>query len=122
MNNKRRDDYRVVYSTDVGTMCKSCGAPVNKCICHEKKNSVVRGDGNVRVRRETKGRGGKTVTSVTGIAMNEANLSELVGQLKKICGCGGTVKEGVIEIQGDHSDLLLKELEKRGIRGKKSGG
>lgn len=79
-------------------------------------------DGVLRVRRETKGRGGKTVTVITGFNIGEAQVRELAGELKKRCGTGGTVKDGVIEIQGDHRDLLLAELVKRGYKAKSAGG
>lgn len=76
----------------------------------------------MRLRRETKGRGGGTVIVITGILTTEAALKELAGALKKRCGCGGTVKNGVIEIQGDHRDLLQLELQTRGYRVKLAGG
>jgi translation initiation factor 1 len=80
------------------------------------------GDGIVRVGRETKGRKGKGVTIITGLALTETGLLELASQLKRLCGSGGTVKDGVIEIQGEHRDRLLEELRKRGYSAKKSGG
>jgi translation initiation factor 1 len=76
----------------------------------------------VRVRRESKGRGGKTVTVVSGILLDDAALKALAGELKRRCGCGGTVKEGEVEIQGDHRDLLVAELIRRGFRVKLAGG
>lgn len=79
-------------------------------------------DGTVRLRREVKGRGGGTVIVITGVPLDGAALKELAGGLKKRCGCGGTVKDGVIEIQGDHRDLLLTELQTRGYRVKLAGG
>ena len=80
------------------------------------------GDGIARVRRETKGRGGKTVTTVSGVPLGEEALKDLASALKRRCGTGGALKDGVIEIQGDHVDLLLGELEKRGFKTKRSGG
>ena len=79
-------------------------------------------DGTVRLRREVKGRGGGTVIVITGIPLADSALRELAGALKKRCGCGGTTKEGVIEIQGDHRDLLQQELQTRGYRVKLAGG
>jgi translation initiation factor 1 len=79
-------------------------------------------DGTVRLRRETKGRGGGTVIVISGIPLAGAALKELAGALKKRCGCGGTIKDGVIEIQGDHRDSLLLELQSRGYRVKLAGG
>ena len=81
-----------------------------------------RGDGIVRVRRETQGRGGKTVTTVSGLGLAEADLRELAGDLKRRCGTGGSVKDYVIEIQGDHREAIVAELEKRGYTVKLAGG
>lgn len=80
------------------------------------------GDGNVRVSRETKGRAGKGVTLITGLPLNAADLDALATQLKKRCGCGGTVKHGVIEIQGDHRDTIVAQLVDLGYRAKRAGG
>ncbi|WP_339515791.1 translation initiation factor Sui1 [Pseudomonas sp. RL_15y_Pfl2_60] len=110
----------LVYSTDTGRHCPDCSQPVDACIC--KTNRVPEGDGIARVRRETKGRGGKTVSTVSGVPLPEEPLKELATALKKRCGCGGSLKDGVIEIQGDHVELLLEELTKRGFKAKKSGG
>ena len=76
----------------------------------------------MRVGRETKGRKGKGVTVVTGVPLAGAALDELASRLKRMCGSGGTVKDGVIEIQGDHRDLLLAELAKQGWTVKRAGG
>lgn len=110
----------LVYSTDGGRHCPDCGQPVDACTC--KQTKIPAGDGIARVRRETKGRGGKTVTTITGVPLAEELLKDLASALKKRCGCGGGLKDGVIEIQGDHVDLLLDELGKRGFKAKKSGG
>ena len=80
------------------------------------------GDGVVRVSRETKGRKGKGVTLITGLPLDLKGLQKLAKQLKRRCGAGGTVKEGVIEIQGEHRDLLVAELKKQGFVVKRSGG
>lgn len=117
---KERDN-PIVYSTAHGRMCPECGRPAKDCVCRQKK-SVPVGDAVVRVGRETKGRKGKGVTVVTGVPGDEAELKELERQLKARCGAGGTVKEGVIEIQGDHRQLLLEELNKRGFKTKLAGG
>ena len=82
----------------------------------------MRKPGVVRVGRETKGRKGKGVTLVTGVPLAAAELAKLGKELKKKCGTGGTVKDGVIEIQGDHRDRLVAELEKRGWTVKRAGG
>lgn len=110
----------LVYSTDQGRHCPGCGEPKDQCRCAQ--NVLPQGDGIARVRRETKGRGGKTVTSISGVPLSEEPLRELTGALKKRCGCGGSLKDGVIEIQGDHVELLLAELQARGFKAKKSGG
>lgn len=110
----------LVYSTDSGRHCPDCAQPVDACIC--KQTRLPAGDGIARVRRETKGRGGKTVTTVSGVPLTLDALQELASALKKRCGCGGALKDGVIEIQGDHVELLLAELSKRGFQAKKSGG
>ncbi len=109
-----------VYSTEHGKMCPVCNTPVAKCEC--KKKTMPKGDGIVRVARETKGRKGKGVTVITGVPLDAAELKALGKQLKKKCGSGGTVKDAVIEIQGDHRDILVEELEKRGWEVKRSGG
>lgn len=110
----------LVYSTDQGRHCPGCGEPKDQCAC--TRNVLPQGDGIARVRRETKGRGGKTVTSISGVPLSEEPLRELASALKKRCGCGGALKDGVIEIQGDHVELLLAELLARGFKAKKSGG
>jgi translation initiation factor 1 len=76
----------------------------------------------VRVRRETQGRGGKTVTAILGVPLADEALAELARELKRRCGTGGTAKDGVIEIQGDHRDVLIPELERRGYTVKRAGG
>ena len=79
-------------------------------------------DAMVRVSRETQGRGGKGVSVITGLPLTQPQLDELARQLKKRCGCGGTVRNGAIEIQGDHRDLLVAELIRLGWAAKRSGG
>lgn len=112
---------RLVYSSATGRVCPECGKAVATCIC-KKKSASSPGDGIVRVRRECKGRGGKTVTVISGLPLNEAGVKVVAGELKKRCGTGGTVKDGVIEIQGDHRELLLAELATRGFKAKAAGG
>ena len=79
-------------------------------------------DGVVRVRRESKGRGGKTVTVITGLPLEGQALKQFVKQLKQRCGTGGTFKDGTIEIQGDHTDLIVSDLAREGFRVKRAGG
>ena len=89
-------------------MCPGCGKPVAECICRDvQADTIPAGDGIVRVSRETKGRKGKGVTLVAGIPVSASELRSLAKQLKRRCGAGGTVKDRVIEIQGDHRDLLV---------------
>jgi len=88
----------------------------------ERSPRAPRGDGVVRVRREIQGRGGKTVTTVSGVGLPEAELRELAGELKRRCGSGGSVKDYVIEIQGDHREAVVAELERRGFTVKLAGG
>nr|WP_290447224.1 MULTISPECIES: translation initiation factor Sui1 [unclassified Pseudomonas] len=110
----------MVYSTDAGRHCPDCSQPVDACIC--KQTVIPAGDGIARVRRESKGRGGKTVTTVSGVPLAEDALKDLAKALKQRCGTGGSLKDGVIEIQGDHVELLIAELVKKGFKAKKSGG
>jgi len=112
---------RVVYSTEQGRICPGCGNPVNQCICR-KQTSAPSGDGNVRVSRETKGRKGKGVTLIKGLDMDAVTLVLMSKKLKVMCGSGGTVKEGVIEIQGDYFERILDYLKKQGVRTKRAGG
>ncbi len=110
----------LVYSTDGGRHCPECSQPLGSCAC--KQSVLPEGDGIARVRRESKGRGGKTVTTISGVPLSETELKELASALKRRCGTGGALKDGVIEIQGDHVQLLIDELTKRGFKAKKSGG
>jgi translation initiation factor 1 len=112
---------RRVYSSDGGRTCPDCDRPVTDCACGAKKATTT-GDGVVRVGRETKGRKGKGVTVVTGVPLDGVELADLAKQLKNKCGAGGTLKNGVIEIQGDHRDRVVAELQKRGWTIKRSGG
>jgi translation initiation factor 1 len=118
---KKSGSSGLVYSTAHGRMCPTCRKPVADCACKREK-PAPKTDGIVRIQRETKGRAGKGVTVITGVPLNEAELEKLGKQLKQRCGTGGTVKNGTIEIQGDHRDLLLSELAKFGWGVKKAGG
>ena len=111
----------LVYSSDHGSMCPRCGMPASDCACQTHQHSA-RGDGTVRVGRQTKGRKGKGVTVVTGVPLGDAELKQLARELKQKCGSGGTVRDGVIEIQGDHRDALVADLASRGWTVKRSGG
>ncbi len=125
---------RLVYSTERDRKCPRCGWPLSNCACSGQKAASVSqkaaspktssppADGIVRLERQTKGRKGKGVTLIKGVPLASAELNELGKKLKKRCGSGGTVKDGVIEIQGDHRDRLLDELTKMGWKVKKAGG
>ncbi len=112
---------RIVYSTGIGTLCPNCLRPVRGCVCPKDTPGAAKPTA-IRVGRETKGRAGKGVTTVVGVPLSEEQLAELAAKLKKRCGSGGTVRNGVIEIQGDHRDGIVTELGKMGWQAKKSGG
>jgi translation initiation factor 1 len=112
---------RLVYSTDAGRMCPDCGKAIAACVC-KKTNTRPASSGGVRVSRQTKGRGGKTVTRVEGVPLDDDALMQLGKQLRSICGSGGTVKDGVIEVQGDHCDKVIEALKQLGFAPKRSGG
>lgn len=118
---KQKQTSRLVYSTDTGRLCPQCQRLATNCVCGKDRPAAL-GDGIVRLRRETKGRGGKAVTIVDGLPLSGADLKGLAKTLKQKCGVGGAVKEGNIEIQGDQRDLIQPELEKRGYTVKRAGG
>lgn len=111
----------LVYSTETGRICPGCHKALAQCVCKAAAKSAVAGDGAVRVMLQTKGRGGKAVTVVKGVALDAMALAVLGKQLRSACGAGGTVKDGVIEVQGDHVALVLAMLLKAGHRAKKGG-
>lgn len=102
---------RLVYSTDIGRIKEE-----------EQKTTRPAGDGIVRIQRQTSGRKGKGVCVISGIDLDDAALAKLAAELKKKCGCGGSVKEGLIEIQGDKRDLIKSLLEAKGMKVKLAGG
>jgi translation initiation factor 1 len=119
------DNSQLVYSTETGKICPSCQKPVADCTCKKKKSGSqtnIKYDGIIRIQREVKGRKGKTVTTVSGFQINANELKNLATQLKRRCGTGGSVKNGVIIIQGDHRDILITELKNRGFKAKIAGG
>ena len=111
----------LVYSTDSGRMCPTCRQAQADCRC-ALQAAPPSGDGIVRVSRETKGRAGKGVTLVRGLALDPLALMTLGKQLKTACGSGGTVKDGVIEVQGDHCDRVIELLKGQGHVVKRAGG
>jgi translation initiation factor 1 len=119
--NRRGSENRTVYSTETGRMCPHCGRPVDACVC-KKAQAQPKGDGVVRVRLESKGRRGKTVTTINGVLLASEELKKLASELKTLCGAGGALKDGVIEIQGDHAAAAIAELKKRGFNVKRAGG
>ena len=114
-------DSRPVYSTDGGRLCPQCQRQLFKCVCGSAK-PLATSDGGVRIRRETKGRGGKAVTIITGISEHPDTLKTLCKQLKQRCGVGGAVKGDTLEIQGDQRSACQKHLKKMGYEVKLSGG
>ena len=116
---------RLVYSTELGKICPLCQKSISECACKKKKSRSqpnIKIDGIIRVQREIKGRKGKTVTTVSAFQLADDELKNLAAQLKRHCGTGGSVKDGVIIIQGDHRDTLVTELKNRGFKAKIAGG
>lgn len=103
-------------------MCPQCRQPQSACRCAQLERQLPRGDGQVRVSRERAGRGGKTVTLVRGLALDEPAFVALGKRLRSACGAGGAAKDGVIEVQGDHVERVLDLLAKEGHAAKRSGG
>ena len=111
----------IVYTTGLGSVCPGCRRPVGQCACREADGRPSR-DGIARVSRDVAGRKGKGVSVVSGLPLAAPELEALAAVLKKRCGCGGTVREGRIEIQGEHRERLATELEKLGYKVKRAGG
>lgn len=118
---KRKQEPGVVYTTGLGNICPGCRRPVAACACRKADGRPLR-SGAVRVSREVAGRKGKGVSVVSGLPLAGAQLESLAGELKRRCGSGGTVRDGRIEIQGDHRDTLVNELSRRGYDVKRAGG
>jgi translation initiation factor 1 len=113
----------IVYRTGVGRICPGCRRPPAQCACKTAAGRALRADaGTVRVSRQTQSRAGKAVTVISGLPLAAAELTLLASELKRRCGSGGTVKDGAIEIQGEHRDTLVAELVRRGFAAKRSGG
>ena len=113
---------KLVYSTGGDNQCPRCGKRLDKCRCEQIDHRQPKGDGIVRIGRETKGRGGKQVTLIRGIELPEAELKALAKKLKARCGSGGSVKQGVIELQGDKRQVALEFLEAENFTVKLAGG
>ena len=120
------EDYAVVYSSETAGICPRCSKTQKKCRCKEQRAkeqvAAARCDGILRVGRATKGRKGKGVTTVTGVPLKDSELKKFAKELKMACGTGGTIKDGVIEIQGDHRDQIMDLLDKKGWKAKRAGG
>ncbi|MDZ7826832.1 MAG: translation initiation factor Sui1 [Gammaproteobacteria bacterium] len=124
---KRKQQGGLVYSTDTGRTCPGCRRPVADCVCNDRSRPRPGGagepaDGIVRIHRETKGRKGAGVTLVKGVPLADAPLAKLAKSLKSRCGVGGSVKEGVIELQGDQREKVRELLEADGYHVKLAGG
>jgi translation initiation factor 1 len=125
----KEENSRLVYSTGKGRICPECGRPASGCRCKTKKSGKAgarsagtAGDGIVRIKREVKGRKGKAVTTVSGVSLEKEDLLQLAKDLKRRCGAGGSVKDGVVVIQGDHRQTLFEEIHRLGYPVKLAGG
>ncbi len=118
------DNSHLVYSTESGRVCPSCRKPAKKCSCKSRKanNPSIQSDGIIRIRRESKGRRGKTVTSIAGFQEGTHDLKQIAKNLKGKCGTGGSIKDGIIIIQGDHRQTIQSELKRQGFKVKLAGG
>jgi translation initiation factor 1 len=112
----------LVYSTESGRMCPDCRQALALCLCKQRAAAQPQASAAVRVSRESKGRGGKTVTLVRGLPLAADALAQLGKQLRSACGTGGTVKDGVLELQGDHVEKTIAWLQQQGHAAKRSGG
>lgn len=117
-------DTGVVYSSEFGRMCPTCAQPLTACRCKDAAKVAERPatDGIVRVRREKSGRGGKVVTSITGVPGDAKELDALAKRLKNKAGTGGSIKDWVILIQGDRVEDVMAWLSAEGFKVRKSGG
>lgn len=125
---------RLVYDSDTVQpgRCPTCGKRLDRCTCGEPRSSRASQaeakslglprDGVVRLLRDRKGRGGKTVTLIAGLGGSPTALASVTSDLKRLCGTGGTLRGDVVEIQGDHRERLRAELERRGYTVKIAGG
>jgi translation initiation factor 1 len=119
---QQRSSGGLVYSTEGGRMCPACRRPIAQCTCRTAAAAAPPSDGFVRVLRESKGRGGKSVTVVRGVPGDAAALLKTGQELRAACGSGGTVKDGAIEVQGDHVEKVMAWLQQRGHKVKRAGG
>ncbi len=110
-----------MFSTDKGRLCPDCQQAIDSCEC-KQTTSIPKGDGIIRLQRETKSRKGKSVTLITGVPLAAPELKKLAKELKQRCSTGGSVKNGIIEIQGDQRKILQETLQAKGYQVKISGG
>ena len=115
MDKKYSKNSRTVFSTEVGRICPECANPVTECRCKQQKSDQIPGDGIVRIRREVKGRRGKTVTTISGVPLNNSGLDQLASELKRKCGVGGSVKDKIIILQGDQRSKITPLLKDKGF-------
>lgn len=115
-------DTRLVYSTDQGRVRETPAPSPPSAAGQSATGQFANGQGPVLIRRETKGRKGKGVTTVSGLPLDATELKSLASRLKQLCGTGGAVKDDVIEIQGDHRVKLQAELQSQGYTVKLAGG
>ena len=118
---KRSPPSSIVYTTGLGAICPGCRRPVGQCACRTPDGRPAR-DGIVRVSRDVAGRKGKGVSVVSGLPLGPPELEALAADLKRRCGSGGTVRDGRIEIQGEHRQRIVAELEGLGYKVKRAGG
>lgn len=119
------DNTRLVYSTEEGRICPQCRCPAKKCRCQHRKKAISpkeTNDGILRIRCEVKGRKGKAVTTISGFDLESSDLKALTARLKRQCGSGGAIKDGLVIIQGDHRQTLAAELARQGYKVKLAGG
>jgi translation initiation factor 1 len=121
MSRKNRQS-RLVYSTEAGRLCPGCQRQSDQCVCNDRSRPRNAGDGIIRLRRETKGRKGAVVTLVDGLPLSDVDLAKLAKRLKSACGVGGTVRNGLIELQGDQRQKIQPLLEADGYTVKIAGG
>jgi translation initiation factor 1 len=108
---------KLVYSTETGRQCPKCGWPTNNCQCSQRSGADQPVPARIvaKLRMEKAGRGGKTVTVVYDLPRNAAFLKDLCGELKRVCGCGGAVREDTVELQGDLRERVRDVLQKKGF-------
>ena len=113
----------IVYGTGIGAICPGCRRPVAQCVCKSASGKPIRPAEAraVRVSRQTQGRAGKSVTVITGLPLSGTAHESLATELKRRCGSGSTLRDGLNEIQGEHRDKLVEELIRRGFPAKRAG-